>query len=234
MRNTLVKKILLSARQQRFAGWTHLRNNDAGEGDGGAGAGAEGDDGEETDEESDQEGKETDTSSREKTVSEAKYLQVKKHLSESDRKRQAAENELKQLRQKDLPEAEKLKADYEDAVKERDEYQGKFTTLARTNAFLMASQELKVNWVNAKTALKVGDFDDLEIAPDGSIPEMESAVKKLMKDHPYLVTAQDTGDEEDTKTRVKSGSVVGGKKTGKKTEQELSEQDLRRRFPALY
>ena len=172
--------------------------------------------------------------SGESTVSQAKYDQIKKHLAEADRKKQAALDELKKLKTKDLPEAEKLKADLDEASTERDTYRDKFTKLARTNAFLMASQKLKVNWNNASTALKVGDFDDLEINDDGSVDGMEQAVKDLAKEHPYLVAKEQSGDEEDgTKRPPKSGSVVGSKNKGKKPEGELSDEDIRKRFPAL-
>ena len=113
-------------------------------GESGAGGDEGGDDGDESgedpdDDADDEEGKASkDKASRERTVSEAKYLQIKKHLSKADARKAELEAELKALKTKDLPEAEKITAERDEAVKDRDTYKGKYENMARTNAFLTA------------------------------------------------------------------------------------------------
>lgn len=182
----------------------------------------------------------TDDTKKPKTVSQADFERVKLHLSKADQKKAAAEAraaqleaELNTLKTKDLPDAEKATLEHEKVVAERDAYKGSFHRLARTNAFLLASEAAKLNWVNSSAALKVGDLEDLEIEEDGTVPGMAEAIKQLAKDHPYLLAPKDSTD--DTKdTPPKSGSAVGSKGKGKKTEEEVSDEDLRRRFPSLY
>ena len=205
--------------------------------DDGDGLGADSDDSDDEDGSDDEEegkGKDAKASS-EKMVSEAKYLQIKKHLSAADAKKAELEKELNALKTKDLPEAEKLTAERDEAVKARDTYRSKYENLARTNAFLTASSDLKISWVKVESALKLADLEDLEIDDDGSVDGIKDAVKALAREHPYLLAPKDS-DEEGTNGKgaaSKSGSLVGSKNKGKKPEGELSEEDLKKRFPAL-
>lgn len=216
-----------------------------GTGEGGAGGDEGGDDGNggdgegsDDDEANDEEDKASKgKASREKTVPEAKYLQLRKHLSESDRKKQEALDELKALKTKDLPEAEKLTAERDEAVKDRDMYRGKYENMARTNAFLTASGDLKVGWKNATAALKLADLEDLVINDDGSVDGITDAVKALAKEHPYLVAEPEKDSDNDGKEKPgrKSGSPVGSKQGGKtNTTGKWSDEELKRLFPALY
>jgi hypothetical protein len=190
---------------------------------------------EDTDDEEGGEGEDEDDegSAKPKTVSEAKYLQLRKHLSEADRKKQEALNELKALKEKDLPELDKIKGELETTAKERDSYRGRFENLARTNAFLMASDDLKVKWANSAAALRLADLEDLEISDDGkTVDGIKDVVKNLAKEHPYLVAKATDGDEKET-APTKSGSVVGSKKTGTKKDETPSDEELKRLYPAL-
>lgn len=237
MRNTLVKKSLLGGRLRA----RYLRDTEAGAGGGGTG----GDDGttDTSDDTGDDEGGDDDagdTSTDDtKTVSQAEFERVKTHLSNADRKKAEAlarvanlEQELNSLKNKDLPEAERAKAEHEATVKERDSFKGRFEKMARTNAFLLASADAKIAWVNSSDALRLGDLDDLEIEEDGTVPGMAEAVKKLAKDRSYLVAPKDSTDTKDTPP--KSGSVVGSKGKGKAKEEGPSDEELRRLYPALY
>lgn len=234
MGNTLVKKSLLGVRfSTRYA-----RDENAGNG-GGAGSGDAGgtDDagGADTDDDADddQDDKGAGKADSEKTVSEAKYLQIKKHLSEADRKKAELEAELKALKTKDLPEVEKLRAEHEEAAKAAEKYKVQFQTMARTNAFLTASSDLKIAWANTASALKLAELEDLEINEDGSVDGIKDAVKALAKDHPYLLAPKDSEEDGKSTPPAKSGSVVGSKKKGTKPEGEYTPEELRRRFGAL-
>lgn len=171
----------------------------------------------------------------EETVSKADFLRLKEHLSQADKKRTAAEKALHELQTKDLPEVEKTQAELAAAVAERDDLSGRYTTLARTTAFLMVSQDLGIQWVNAKSAIKVGEFTDLEVSDDGTVIGMKEALKTLAKDHPYLVAKPDAGEEQDPEKKkpFKSGSPVGGKGTGKTEGKKYTDEQLRQMMPAL-
>lgn len=231
-----MKKSLLGAGR-----WAARYSRDVTDGTGGGGAdgaptdGAgddSGDDGSGGDDDGDngEDGDAKPSSEKDKVVPESKYLQIKKHLAEADRKKQEALDELKKLKTKDLPETEKLKAEHEEAVQAAATYKGRFEKLARTNAFLMASGDLKIRWANSGAALKLAELDELEINDDGSVDGIKDAVKALAKDHPYLLAPSEGTDE---KKPPKSGSVVGSTKRGTKTEKELSDEELFKRFPAL-
>jgi hypothetical protein len=222
--------------------WTQAGGADDDGGDGtGDDEGAEGD-GSGDDADGDQDDKKAKGSKEkpedDKVVPQAKYDQIKKQLSEADKKKSAAERELQKIKDKDKPEAERVQGELVTVTKERDAVQTNFTALARKYAFVSVSNDLDIQWVNTRTALRVAELDDLEISEDGTVEGIEGVLKALAKDHPYLVkpkaTDEDDGDKKDKKPPVKSGSAgAGSKKNGKAPEGQLSDEELRKQFPAL-
>lgn len=171
---------------------------------------------------------------------------IKKQLSESDKKRAAAERELAELKKKDLPDNDKLKADLADITKERDDLQGKFTNLARTNGFLTASAQAGISWHDLEDAMAAGrrELKDLEIDDEGGVDGILELVKDLAKRKPHLVKpakADDDGEDEDEdkskrngKRNGASGSGVGSRGPKRKGKPgEPSRADLLARFPSL-
>jgi hypothetical protein len=249
MKNTLVKTTLMARqiglRQPRPGEvgpqpiWLCQGSSDDDAGDGDVDGGADGDD----DGDADAGGGNTDGTDAKKTKAptQEEFDRIQKHLSNADRKKVAAERKvveletrLKALETKDLPEAERAKAEHEEVVKDRDGYKSKFEKLARTNAFLLASESEKLAWANSSAAIRVGDLDDLEIEADGTVPGMTEAIKKLAADHPYLLAPKDSTDTEEKNTPpAKSGSVVGSKKKGAKVETKYTDEELARIFPSL-
>jgi hypothetical protein len=205
-----------------------------GDGDGGDGDDS-GDDGDDADD--DKKSKGGKDTPEDKVVPQSKYDQIKKQLSEADKKKSAAERELAAIRNKDKPEVDRVTAERDEAIKDRDTVTTNFTALARKYAFVATSNDLDINWVNTGTALRVADLDDLEIGADGTVEGMAVVLKQLAKDHPYLLKVKETDDDGDDgktkKTPVKSGSAGVGKSKGKAPEGTLSDEELRKRFPSL-
>lgn len=107
----------------------------------------------------------------------------------SDQRAAKIEAELKQLRDKDLPEIEKLKRDFEDTVKQRDSLKDSVNQLALDNAFL---KENSVTWHSPETALKLVDRSQVTIDDDGTVHGMKEALTALAKSNPYLVKTETT------------------------------------------
>jgi septal ring factor EnvC (AmiA/AmiB activator) len=169
----------------------------------------------------------------------ADFDRIKKQLSESDKKKSAAEKRLSEIESKDLSELEKAKKEVAEREKRESDLQTSFRQLAIDNAFLKTSQRLKINWHNPDVAQAAAKLGSLDIGSDGVVEGIEEAVKKLAKDNPFLVDKSST-DEEDAKDSKKdtkkgaSGSGVGsGQNGGKGKKEDLDKQALLDRFPAL-
>lgn len=162
---------------------------------------------------------------------------MRTHLSNSDKKKAAAEKELKELKDKDLPEAEKLRKEAAEA-KERGEKQSKaLRDLALTNAFLLASQRGKINWHDPEVAQSAAvKYEGIEVDENGVVTGMADAVKKLAKDKAFLVDAGKPAEDKDEKEKngpsgSTTGAAGGGSKT--KTKGQLDKDELRRKYSAL-
>lgn len=172
----------------------------------------------------------------EQGVSLARFRKLEGHLRAADQKREAAEQELKQIRDKDLPAVEKAERDRAEAVAKAEKLEGKYAKLARQHAFLLETQNQKVTWKNPKSALKLAELDELEINEDGSVEGISDAVTALLTDHEYLVDkakSDDADEEEEPVRKPKSGSPVGGRQKKKVPPGHMSDEELRRAFPAL-
>lgn len=207
--------------------------------DDGDGSGDAGDDkeGEAEDSGSSDEG-EKDSSSESARVKEleAELNKVKTHRSRADQKREQLEQELKKLREKDLPEVEKVKAELDEAKKKGEQTSSAFRKLALTNAFLIASQKAKINWHDPDVARVSANLSELEVGDDGQVDGMEKIVKDLAKAKSFLVDSGKTTDTEDKSEKPKngaSGSAVGSGNNSKGEPGKPTKDDLYKRFPAL-
>jgi len=206
------------------------------------------DDSEDADEEDDDKENKSKATAKKKVYSAEEFEELQRkydartnHLKASDKNKSKAEKELADLKRKDQSDLEKATGDLKTVTEDRDSYQSKFTTLARTNAFLIASAQEKVNWVDPADAQMVGAsrFKDLDIDEDGNIEGIRDVVKKLAKDKPHLVSKPSDEGEEEGKSngskRGASGSGVGSKnnKNGKGNSGKPSREELQSRFPGL-
>lgn len=93
-------------------------------------------------------------------------------------------------------------------------------------------------WHERKVAFSLLDLDEVDVDEDtGKLDEasLTSAIKKLAKEHPYLVkpavsTTDDEDEEEDTKPKPTSGAPVRGRKPVTKQKTKAQHES---KFPIL-
>ena len=105
--------------------------------------------------------------------------------------KRAAEHEaaLKQLRDKDLPETEKLQRDFQDAQKQVADLQKTNQSLALKVAFLTDNT---YTWHNPENALRLVDLSQVTIEEDGTVSGLKDALKVLATSNDYLVKKEAT------------------------------------------
>ena len=118
------------------------------------------------------------------TVSKADLDAVTARMRAADQRAAKAEADLKQLRDKDLPEAEKLKRDYEESQAQVTKLQETNTALALKVAFL---SDNTYTWHNPERALKLVDLSQVEIDADGNVRGLKDALKALATSDAYLI-----------------------------------------------
>lgn len=168
------------------------------------------------------------------TVPRAEFDRMQRQLSEADRKRQAAEDENKTLKSKDLSELEKAKQDAIDLTTERDGLKGEVDKLRLANAFLSANT---ITWNNGEIALEIarskGYLDDA-VDDKGVVDtkELAKALKKLSEDHKYLVKSSTDDDDDDGDDKPGPSGTPGprGKNSG---DDKARSENLKQRLPAL-
>lgn len=159
----------------------------------------------------------------EETVSKTELIKQQERTRAADERAAKVERELKQLRDKDLPEQEKLKRDYEEATKQVESLRTTNSELSLKVAFL---EDNTYKWRNPKRAMQLVDLAQVEIGDDGSVSGLKEALKALATSDPYLLEAE-TEKQEAPKGGTSpgnNGSNSGGRPDPKK---------LATRFPAL-
>lgn len=102
--------------------------------------------------------------------------------------------QLEDKEQQGLPELEKLQKQLEKAQKEADDYKTKYTDLENKNKNLVIQQAFakeagKAGIVFVDDAMRLADLTDVEVLEDGSVQGLESVVKTLATEKPYLKKA---------------------------------------------
>lgn len=131
-----------------------------------------------------QSGTEQQTATTQDGVSRADFDALRQRMQAADQRAGRAEQELKQLRDKDLPEAEKLKRDYEESQVQVQQLQETNRQLALKVAFL---SDNTYSWHNPERALKLVDLSQVEIAADGTVNGLKDALKALATSDAYLI-----------------------------------------------
>ena len=117
-------------------------------------------------------------------VSREEFDRLRAQLAAADKKRQEAEAAHAQLRDKDMPQLQKLERDLQDATKAREELAAVNQGLRVENAFLTAND---LEWHNPSAALQLLDRTKITVDSDGNVQGMKEALKALATAHPYLL-----------------------------------------------
>lgn len=141
----------------------------------------------------------------------------------ADERAARIEAELKQLRDKDLPEADKLRRDYEESQQQVVKLQEVNKTLALKVAFL---SDNTYSWHNPERALKLVDLSQVMIEEDGTVSGLKEALKALATSDDYLVK-KEVKEEAPKPPSTTAGNNGGAGGSTPKREQ------LTKRFPAL-
>jgi hypothetical protein len=162
----------------------------------------------------------TDNADLERRAAEAESL--RERMKAADQRAAKFEQELKSLRDKDLPEAEKLKRDFEATQKQVQLFQEKANTLSIENAFL---KDNTYAWHNPDAARKLVDLSQVQLNDDGSVSGMKDALKALATAHPYLI-------KQEAKEEKKPPGTSPGN-NGQSGTSQPSKQAIASRFPVM-
>jgi hypothetical protein len=143
----------------------------------------------------------------------------------ADRRASTLEAELRQLKDKDLPEIEKLKRDTEDYKRQAETAKAELSQARIQIAFL---SDNTYEWHDPKMALKAIDTSKLDIADDGTVSGLKLILDGLAKESPWMVKpkADDSGGQSGAPGTPPMNS--GGTGTG-----APDAKTMKRRFPAL-
>lgn len=148
----------------------------------------------------------------------------RERMKAADQRAARFETELKQLRDKDLPEAAKLQRDFQEAQDQNVKLQETNRSLALKVAFL---SDNSYSWHNPERALKLVDLDQLEIDADGKVGGLKDALKALATSDPYLVKQEVTAEPKVTPPGATPGNN-GANGTGKPKATQMTS-----RFPVM-
>lgn len=169
------------------------------------------------------------------TVSRAEFDRLQKQLSAADTKRQAAENELQALKDKDLSEKDKAVKDLQTVTDERDSLIGEVNKLRLANAFLSANT---IIWNDSDVALEIASskgylVDAVSDKGEVDSKELAKALEKLSKDKPYLVKSKDDTEDEDDEPEPKPSGTSAAGAGKKKQDADAQLSRLKTTLPAL-
>lgn len=181
---------------------------------------------EEDDDDKEDEDKEDDKSKvkedPKKSAQEQEIERLKQRLAKTRRESAARRKKLEEVNRNNDADAKKDGDDKESAVREAKqsgytEAETKYKGMLHAVAGRVALMEAGVKPAKAKRALKLIDFDDVEIDDEGELIGIEDAIDDLKEEWPELFVPEKDEDDEPvvTKTRVKSNHVNGAnRKTG--------------------
>lgn len=178
-----------------------------------------------------QSGGQTQESSQtaEETVAKSEYQKALERMRAADQRAGKVEAELKQLKEKDLPEQEKLRNDLAEVSADRDKAREELKTTRLELAFFRSN---KHQWQSPATALKLADLSAVTIEDDGTVRGLDAALDALAKSDAYLLKPKDGEDKDGPKGSTGAPSTgTGSTKTGLPTNMTSRIPALRTRGP---
>lgn len=169
------------------------------------------------------------------TVPRSDFERIQAQLSAADRKRAEFEAELKAIRDKDLPEMERLKRDFEETSAKLAKAEEMLRTVQIQNAFL---KDNTYAWHNPETALKLADMSAVNITDDGNVTGLKEALKRLADNNKYLLKEETSagGDGGQGGANGAGGSAAPFTPPpagARRDDPNNSKQQMIRRVPAL-
>lgn len=161
------------------------------------------------------------------TVSQADFDRVVTQLRAADQNRSKAEQALQQLRDKDIPEMDRLKRDNQALTEQIDRLKDNDKKNAVKLAFFA---ENSVKWHDAAAALQLADMSNVVINDDGTVTGLKKALEDLAKAKPYLV---DKGTQEQPDNTGNAGTAGAPPMNGRPGTTKPDTNALVSRIPAL-
>lgn len=164
----------------------------------------------------------------EKTYTQADFDAMRNQLSAADRKREAAENEAKALRDANLSEEEKRKQALEQAQKDLAAKDEAIKKLQLQNAFL---NDNTYEWHNPKAALQLADLGNVTVDGD-KVNGLKEALKAVADAHPYMIKPKAEG-QTGTEATAQGATGVTGQGGSASSQGTNTKASLEKRFPGL-
>lgn len=194
----------------------------------------EGDNNENKDESDDPEG-DDESEDEPKGDPKAKIAALEDEKNRHVRRRQEAETERDELRQKlksiedrDKSDADRNSERLTELTSENENLRVNLKKSRIENAFLMDN---KYNWHNPGRALQVVDLSDVEIDSDGNVLGMRKALDALAKSDPYLLKQESNSEDAEPKPNTQNGQRTPSRKD--KSRGAGRDEELRKKYPAL-
>ena len=173
----------------------------------------------------------TTTTPPDDAVSRADYEAIQNRMRAADQKAAKFEQELKALQTKDLPEAEKLKAEYEATVQRVNALTETNRKLSLENAFLKDNTH---DWQNPGAALKMADLSGVTVNEDGSVSGLKDALKKLATSEAWMLKPKAASEGGSGGTATATAQPAGvPPMNGRPDTQSGATKGLETRLPAL-
>lgn len=166
-------------------------------------------------------------------VSRAEFDQLRSQLVAADKKRVEVEQAYSQLRDKDMPQLQKLERDLAEATKVTEAMQAANQGLRVENAFLTANE---YEWHNSELALQSLDRSRITVDADGGVQGMKDALKALATAHPYLLKpkpAEGEGEVASGTGNAPPGTAPANGGIGQQQGSKVDAKAAASRFPAL-
>ena len=127
-------------------------------------------------------------------VSREEFDRLRAQLAAADKARAEAQAAHAQLRDKDMPEMQKLQRDFQEAAAKVEALTTANQSLRVENAFIMTAPG-EYDWYNPSAALQLLDRSKITVDADGNVQGMKDALKALALAHPYLLKPKASDDQ---------------------------------------